>query len=198
MSTQTYGLGGRVALMEPGGLTEAQKKTYDLMNRTMVPWAKESGFEAQTENGEMIGPFNAIMFSPGITDSFLALQDAEQKNTTLTQRVRQVVILTVGAVWRSDYERYAHSAVARKAGMADPDIRALAAGEHATGLSDEEKLAQRFTRQLYVDHQVDDDLYVAAEAAFGRQGLVDIIYLAGCYGTISSLLNAFRVPAPST
>jgi hypothetical protein len=51
-------------------------------------------------------------------------------NSSLTLRVRQVVILPVGAVWRSAYELYAHSAVARSAGLpADLVVRALAAGE---------------------------------------------------------------------
>ena len=196
MTVQTYGLGGRIPLLEPGDLSSAQRKVYDLMSETMVPWANTSGFEAQTADGKMIGPFNAIMVSPGITTAFLKLQDAEQSHTTLTQRLRQVVILTVGAVWQSDYERYAHTAVALKAGIPDAAVRDLAAGVPARDLSQEEQLAQRFTQALTARHQIDDDLYTAAEAAFGVQGIVDITYLAGCYDTISSLLNTLRVPAP--
>ena len=196
MTVQTHGLGGRIPLLEPGDLSAAQRKVYDLMNGTMVPWANKSGFEAQTADGKMIGPFNAIMFSPEITTAFLSLQDAEQSHTTLTQRLRQVVILTVGAVWQSDYERYAHAAVAQKAGIPDAAIRDLAAGVPAHDLGQEEQLAQRFTQALTARHQIDDDLYAEAEAAFGVQGIVDITYLAGCYDTISSLLNTLRVPAP--
>ena len=43
---------------------------------------------------------------------------------------------------------------------------------------------------------MDADLYVAAEKAFGRQGLVDLAYLAGIYHTICVLLNGFEIPAP--
>ena len=35
--------------------------------------------------------------------------------TSLDERVRQVIVLTVGAIWHADYELYAHAAVARKA-----------------------------------------------------------------------------------
>jgi len=42
--------------------------------------------------------------------------DAEQKHTSLSRRVCEVVILSVGAVWKYDYEIYAHSAVGRKVG----------------------------------------------------------------------------------
>src|ERR1700739_3126841 len=64
---------------------------------------------------------------------FLDLQETEQKNTSLSQRVRQVVILAVGAVWKSKYELYAHAAAARKAGISEDAIRMLTTG----GLPDE-------------------------------------------------------------
>ena len=196
MTVPSHGLGGRLALLDPKGLTGAGRATYDAIDEKMVPWAVKAGFKAKTPDGKLIGPFNSILLSPEITDSFLALQDVEQKHTTLSDRVRQVVILTVGAVWACDYERYAHSAVARKAGLSDAAIKALVDDEPAADLDEKEQCAQRFTRRLTAQHQIDDDLYAETDAAFGPQGIVDIIYLAGCYHTVSALLNTFRVPAP--
>ena len=189
-------LGGRVPLLDPSRMTDAQSAAYEVMDRTMVPWAEASGFIAKLGDGRLVGPFNGFLLSPEITSSFLRLQDEEQEHTTLTRRLRQVVILAVGAVWRSDYERYAHSAVAREIGLPDGAIRALVAGEPAAELSDDERLAQRFVSKLAGEHGVDDDLYAEAEASFGPQGIVDMIHLAGCYMTISALLNTFRVPVP--
>ena len=63
-------------------------------------------------------------------------------------------------------------------------------------LSDQEKIAQRFARQLSATHHVDADLYIAAERAFGQRGLVEITYLTGIYHTVCALLNAFEIPAP--
>lgn len=197
MPDTQHGLGGRLPLLRPDALSPAQRKTYDTIQTEMVPWAEKSGFKAKNDDGALIGPFNSILLSPEITDAFLALQAAEQAHTTLTARVRQVVILTVGAVWRCDYERYAHEAVARRAGLSEAAIRSLAEGTRATELAADEQLAQRFTRQITADRRIDDDLYAEAQAAFGARGLVDLLYLAGCYDTISSLLNIFQVPAPA-
>ena len=63
-------------------------------------------------------------------------------------------------------------------------------------LSDEEKIAQRYARQLSAEHHVDAALYSAAERAFGHRGLVEIAYLTGAYHTVCALLNAFEIPAP--
>ena len=97
MSAQTETLGGRLPLLEPSALSAAQKETYERLNRTWIPWANDVPFQSKLEDGRLIGPFNPILFSPSISPSFLDLQETEQKNTSLSQRVRQVVILAVGA-----------------------------------------------------------------------------------------------------
>ena len=197
MDDPSQELGGRLKLLQPSELTAEQRRTYDVIAAKMVPWAEASGFISKTDDDRLIGPFNSILYSPKITSAFLALQEAEQKNTTLDDRVRQVVILTVGAVWDCDYERYAHAAVARNAGMSETAIAALVKGDPAAGLSAKEQLAQRFTYEITANRKIDDALYSEACSAFGPQGLVDMLYLAGCYDTISSLLNTFKVPAPA-
>ena len=192
----TTHLGGRLALFDPASLTGEQKAVYQRLTGTMVDWANESGFQSTTEGNRLIGPFNPVLLSPGITPAFLDMQEAEQARTTLDERVRQVVILAVGAVWRSEYEIYAHAAVAAKAGLPAKAIQALASGEVPDELSAQEKLAARFARALSTGHRVEATLYQDALAAFGPQGLVDIVYLAGCYHIVCGLLNAFEVPAP--
>jgi 4-carboxymuconolactone decarboxylase len=196
MSVQTETLGGRLPLLDPKTLSLAQKETYDRLNRTWIPWADSVPFQSKTEDGRLIGPFNPILFSPAISSSFLDLQETEQKHTSLDQRVRQVVILAVGAVWKSKYELYAHGAAARKAGISEDAVRTLTTGGLPDDLSDQEKIAQRFARQLSAEHHVDAALYSAAEHAFGQRGLVEITYLAGIYHAVCALLNAFEIPAP--
>ena len=115
MTAHTEKLGGRLPLVDPLALSAAQKEIYDRINATFGPWADSVDFQAKTGDGRLIGPFNPILYSPGISSSFLDLHDAEEKYTSLDERVRQVVILSVGAVWKSGYELYAHSAAARKA-----------------------------------------------------------------------------------
>jgi 4-carboxymuconolactone decarboxylase len=129
--------------LDPQALSAPQKKTYDRLNTTWVAWADSVPFQSKTEDGRFIGPFNPILFSPTISSSFLELQEVEQENTSLGQRVRQVVILAVGAVWKSNYELYAHSAAARKAGIPEDAIRTLTTGGLPDELSDQEKIAQR-------------------------------------------------------
>ena len=189
-------LGGRLPLLKPADLSPEQVRLYDRMKADMVPWAENAGFQARLDDGRMIGPFNPILFSPAIADAFLALQSAEQHHTSLNERMRQVVILTVGAVWACDYERYAHAAVAAKAGLSVAAIAGLARGELPKDLSPEEALAQRLTWQLAAKHAIDSDLFVDAQRTFDPKAIVDLVALVGIYGLVCGLLNGFAIPAP--
>ena len=196
MAKELDHLGGRTALIEPDALTASQRKLYDYIETHMIPWAERSGFQGKLPDGRLIGPFNLVLLSPEIGQAFLELQGVKGRSTSLSPRVREVVILTVGAVWRCDYERYAHAAVAKAADLSSTAITALVQGDATSKLDEDENVARRFARALTADHEVDDVLFEQARSKFGEKGIVDLIMLAGCYGMISSLLNAFQVPAP--
>ena len=196
MSNQTEELGGRLPLLSPQELAGAQRALYDKQHTTMTAKPERTHFQGMTADGRLIGPFNVSLFSPEIGTRFLDLQAAEIEHTTLDKRVRQVVVLAVGAVWKSHYELYAHVAVGRSVGLPEAAVQQMARGESPDGLSEPETLAYRYTHQLCAEHRVEADLYRSAEQTFGRQGLVDLAFLAGIYQTVCTLLNSFEVPAP--
>ncbi len=188
-------LGGRLPLIDPDTLTGNQKQLYDHMNSSLIPWSESNGFIGKTSDGKLIGPFNPYLYSR-ITPGFLQWMQADSKHTTLTKRVHEVVILTTGAVWQSPYELYAHSAVAHTVGLPEAAIKALAAGGSSDELLPEEQVAHRFARKLTLERNVDAALYHETETAFGKTGLVDMVYLIGMYLLTCALLNAFEIPAP--
>lgn len=189
-------LGGRLPLADPTTLTKAQREIVDQMMATIVPWARGAGFEITTADGRFIGPLNVCLLNPAISSRFLQLQFTEEQHTSLSERVRQVVILTVGAIWRADYELYAHSIVARRAGIPAAAIETLVGGGLPEDLTRDEKSAHRLARQLSTCHHVDGRLYREAENAFGVRGVLEITTLAGIYQTVCGILNAFQIPAP--
>jgi 4-carboxymuconolactone decarboxylase len=196
MSGRTDALGGRIPLADPAALSPAQREIFDRMAEVIVPWANEARFQSTAEDGWLIGPFNPALLNPAIAAPFLDLQFAEQMHTSLSPRVREVVILAVGAVWQAGYELYAHLALARKAGLSEGAARAVATGDLPDELSYDETLAMRLTQQLSISHRVDESLYQAAEDTFGAQGLIDIAFLIGIYHSVCATLTMFAIPAP--
>ncbi|MGB8403839.1 MAG: carboxymuconolactone decarboxylase family protein [Mycobacterium sp.] len=162
----------------------------------IVPWADDAGFQTTAHDGRLIGPFNAALLNPAVTQRLLDVHAAERAHTSLTARVREVVILAVGAVWQAEYELYAHTALAQTAGLSAHACAVIAAGGEPAELTEHETIVLRLTHELSSRHTVDEQLYRQAEAAFGPHGLIDIAFLIGLYHSVCTTLTLFAVPPP--
>jgi 4-carboxymuconolactone decarboxylase len=197
MSEKQRNMGGRLPLPSTDTLTARQRTLYDTLMSSWVPYARKIGVEATTHDGRLIGPFNTFLLHPEIAEKLSEFQSTEAKNTTLPKRVREVVVLMTGAVWRAGYELYAQGPVARELGFTDAAVSALARGELPDELSGEERLAARLAKQLATEHRVDDVTYAEAVHAFGTTGLFDIVAVMGVYHTVCGALALFDVPVPA-
>jgi 4-carboxymuconolactone decarboxylase len=189
-------MSGRLPSLTPDDLNSAQRSFYDSLIASYGPWAEKSGFEVIAADRSLLGPLNPLLFSPALGAAQIEVFHADKSSTSLSPRVHEVVILTVGAAWDSRYELYAHSAVGKLAGLADDVVEALLAGRPPDFQNEQEASAHEFTRQLIGAHRVDTESYTRAERAFGHKGLVDMVLLIGLYLATWSLINAFEVPAP--
>jgi 4-carboxymuconolactone decarboxylase len=196
MTDATQDLGGRLPLADPNTLNEQQRELFAELNTKWARWAGKAGVAAATEDGRPIGPFNSFLLRPRVGAKFLDFASTSATDTVLSARVREVVIIGVGAVWGADYELYAHTAMGRKAGLSDQAVTTLARGGIPDDLSEDEKIAARLVSELSTRRRVDDELYRKAEEAFGPDGLFDIAALMGQYQTVCTLLTLFEVPAP--
>ena len=189
-------LGGRLPLADPSALPDGQRELYDTVIKDFVPWGQKGGFKIATRDDLLIGPFNAFLLNPEITKPLLAFDSALKNHTSFSERVREVIILTVGGVWASEYELYSHSIMARSAGISSEAIEALAAGEMPTDVAADELLAARLAHGISVSHHVSDELYAEARETFGEDGLYEIAALIGEFSATCAILNMFEVPVP--
>jgi 4-carboxymuconolactone decarboxylase len=189
-------MSGRLPQLTPKELNDAQRALYHALVASYGPWADHSGFEVIAPDQSLLGPLNPLLFSPTIGAAQVDVFHADRASTSLPPRVHEVVILTVGAAWGSDYELYAHRAVGRRAGLSDDVIEALVGRQLPDFRNGEEAIAHAFTRQLVGEHRVETETYTQAQQAFGHKGVVDMVLLIGLYLATCSLINAFEVPAP--
>ncbi len=189
-------MGGRLPLLSPADLTPDQAAVYKSYMSNEVPWAQTAGFRSTTHDGRLIGPFNPNLYSPRVGMGFISFARALDTSSSLTPRVRQVVILSVAALWRAEYELYAHEAVAGQAGLSQEQISILVSGGLPDDLSEAETVAHHCATNLTRAHRLEDTLYARAEQAFTKSGMVDLVYLVGHYLAVSVLLNTFEIPSP--
>ena len=189
-------LGGRLPLLDPATLDPAQRRLDDVSMAVEHPWSVDSGFRLVTDEGRFIGPYDAFLRRPEVAERFRAFTSAASRHSSLSPRLREVVILAVGSVWGSAYEVYAHRLIAIATGIAERDADALAEGVAPERLGPDAVLVHALVRQLTAEHRVDGALYEQALAVFGEAGIVDIVSLAGQYLVVCGFLAVFDVPAP--
>ena len=163
-------LGGRLALLDPAALAGAQRDEYDYLTAKQLPRATQAGFTAQLPDGRVVGPFNVFLYAPEIARAYGAWLDAYTAHTPLPDDVSQVIILAVGVAWDATYEVYAHTAVARKAGVSDDVVRAITDGREPESASREARAAWRFANALVRTHGVDDATYAGRGRRVRRGG----------------------------
>jgi 4-carboxymuconolactone decarboxylase len=177
-------------------MDDTQRALYDSMVANEVPWAQGGGARAMAADGALLGPFNPLLYSPAISSAMLAVFRADKANSSLPARVHELVILTVGAACRAEYELYAHTAIGAVVGLPEATIRSIIAGMRPRFDSDAEESAYDFTWQLTRTHRVDDATYTRATEIFGAGGLVDMVMLIGLYLTVCAIVNGFDIPVP--
>ena len=191
--------GGRLPRNEALDLDDDQRAAREELLERSARWAERSGFAPTDDEGGLIGPFNAFALRPTPGRAFGRWVGTDQRSSSLAAPIREIVILTVGVAWQADYEIYAHVAVARTVGVSETVIVGLRDGVTDGSTEDwapDELAAHRFADELVRTHRVADATYAAAEVAFGRDGVLDMVHLVGMYLATSALLNAFEIPAP--
>lgn len=195
-ASDEYGLGGRLPLIDLDTATPAQLDLAAKIKALAVPTQQATGIELVSPDGRLIGPLNGYLYNPVIGQALFEVGNAFA-SSSLSSRIKEIVILSVGGQWGSGYEVYAHEKVARLVGIPEEAIVSLASGHAPVGLSGSELVAARFVQELVSTYEVSSELYHSAEAAFGQAGLVDLVNLASTYLGASALLNVFEVPVPT-
>jgi 4-carboxymuconolactone decarboxylase len=129
----------RLPLIALADLTPEQKALYDDMRKGIA--SNFNAFKAVGHDGALMGPWNPRLHEPGIGKAIWDLTLAMTANATLTDNIRQIVILVVGARFDAAYEIYAHVAVAEREGMRPNRLATLVADLKPTDLSEDESVA---------------------------------------------------------
>lgn len=112
--------------------------------------------------------------------------------TTLSDRHRELLILRIGVLCRSEYEWAAHARIGRQVGLTEADLARIVEGPAAAGDPVETALL-RATDELFERSDVSDDTWAALDAAFGPKELLDVLVAIGGYRALSAAMNSFGV-----
>jgi 4-carboxymuconolactone decarboxylase len=155
-----------------------------------------AGAELVNDEGGLAGPFNAFVHAPGVGRHMSSLGGRLRFRTSLEKRLSELVIITVGARWRAEFEWWAHAALAREAGVSDVVVDAIGRGDEPPFAAADEQVVYTAARELVTSGRLSQHAYGDAQRLLGDEGMVEFVALCGYYTLVSFLLNAFEVPLP--
>ena len=142
--------------------------------------------------GDISPLYRILLNSPAVCAGWEQLLTAIRQKTSLSPRLRELVILRIAVLNRAEYEFTAHAPIALKAGMTEAELDALQMGD-ASLLTDIDRLVLDYTDAMTTDIQVPDALFARVKTHFDPEGLVDLTATIAAYNMVSRFLAALDV-----
>jgi len=113
--------------------------------------------------------------------------------TTLPPRQRELLLMRIGVLCRSEYEWAAHMRAGKGTGMTDADVERIARGPDEPGGDPLETALLRATDELYRDDRISDATWAELAAQLDTKQLMDVVVAITGYRTASMAINSAGV-----
>ena len=143
------------------------------------------------------GPYALLLHMPEVAQRLESLRLYLRDETSLSQKLQEIVMLTVAREMDCAYIWQAHAATAREVGVRGGIVDGLREKRALTGLDPDEQTAVDFTRELLRNRKVSQATFDRANTGFGRRGTLTLTNLIGCYATLAYIMNTYELEAPA-
>jgi 4-carboxymuconolactone decarboxylase len=174
----------RIPLVTREQIVEKEKPAYD-------------AFMAARANRPNIGPYTLLLHMPEMAQKLEALRLYLRDEASLTQKLQEIVMISVAREMNCAFIWYAHAAAARKAGVRDDIVDNIREKRALTNLDPEEQAAVDFTQELLQNRKVSRPTFDAATTRFGQRGVMTLTNLIACYAVLAYNMNTYELEAPA-
>jgi alkylhydroperoxidase family enzyme len=146
--------------------------------------------------GEAAGGMNALgtmLRHPALAKAFLTFNHHISVASSLSKRIRELLILRIGWLRRSEYEFIQHLGLGARAGLSEADLERVQLGPDAPGWDPLDADLVRAVDELDADACITETTYARLAAHFGTQQLLDLVFTVGCYDVLSMAFKSFAV-----
>src|SRR3954453_11534459 len=136
--------------------------------------------------------YHCLANHPGLLAAWSEFSKALRHDSRTPRALRELVILRGAQLMRSDYEWAQHLKMARKAGVREAQIAALAAWQSSPEFTAQEKAALGLAEAV-THGKVSDEVYAEAMRHFDHHDYVELAVTASFYAMVGRMLDAMGV-----
>jgi len=137
--------------------------------------------------------YRALANHPHLVAAWTEFSKMLRYDTRTPRALRELVILRGGQLMRSEYEWAQHLAMARKSGVREAQIAALAQWRTSSEFDEREKAALALGEAVTAG-RVTDEVYAQAKRHFDDHDYVELAAVAAFYAMVGRMLDAMGVP----
>jgi 4-carboxymuconolactone decarboxylase len=172
----------RIPLIPPDRWTAEQDAAYAVMDSSAT---KRLGASAHLTT--------AMANHPRLAAAFYTLGRHILLDSTLSDRLRELVTLRVGWRHKSGYEWYHHVRSGKRIGLTDAEIDAVKQGADAALWSPADACVLRVADQLMATSRIDDALWAEVTRHLDQQMAMDLVFTVGHYVLTAWATAAFGI-----
>lgn len=151
--------------------------------------------EIAASRGWISNAMQSLAHAPEGLRRFAHFGDYVRYHTDINERIRELVIVTIGHAVR--YAATHHGGLAIQAGIPKEAVDEILAGRVPAGLPEEERLVVRYVLEFGSPASVGDDTFALMKAHFSERAITDITLLAAYYLAYGTMIKGMRVQLES-
>jgi len=187
--------GGRAIPDRPGGTRPARLTKPRIPPLPEAQWTDvHKQLLAKYLPNERAGNgIKTLLNIPQLVDGMMPFQNYITRESSLSPRHREILILRTGWLLGSAYVWTEHAEVARKAGLTPAELRRIAEGPDAKGWDPFEAILLRAADQLFRNSSVNDATWRALASSYDLYHLMDAVMTVTDFTTVSLMYNSLGV-----
>jgi 4-carboxymuconolactone decarboxylase len=144
--------------------------------------------------GRLLNIYRMLLNSPPLAESWFNHSNAVRWKTEISGRLREIVIIRVAHLVKSDYVLRQHvPSLALADGLTLDECRALADWRGSGHFSDGERAVLAYADRMTRDVAVPDAIFAEVKKHFDARAIVELTVLVGTYNMNARVLKALEL-----
>jgi 4-carboxymuconolactone decarboxylase len=173
-----------VSLMKPRILPLPESQWTDVHRKLVAEYLSD---------GRAGNAIKTLLNVPELVDGMMPMQNYITRDTSLSQRHREILILRTAWLLNNDSVWGEHASLARILGMTTGELRRIAQGPEQRGWDPFEATLLCLADQLFRNTSVTDATWRALAASYDIDHLMDAVMTVTHFTTVSLLYNALGI-----
>lgn len=157
------------------------------------PDLREAAETIRASRGKIGHLHRMLMHAPPVAQGWISMFDAVRWKSTLSGKIRELMMCRVAAINDAPYEWEAHAPIALKEGATQAQLDALRDWEGSDAFDATERAALAYCDAMTRQVHVPDEVAAAVRALFPPRELVELTVTIAGYNCVSRVLEALAI-----